>query len=295
MIKDESKVIELNNVTKSFGSVVAVKNISFEVARGEIFGYLGPNGAGKTTTIRLLLGILKPDSGKIKLWGEETGNKNILYKVGALLDQNGLYSKLSAYENLRYFGEIYGMKKNVTEERMHELLEKMDLVDRAKEPVKNLSKGMRRKLAIARALLHNPELLILDEPASGLDPEAQVMIRNTLADLGKEGKTVFLSSHNLADVEKIATKIGIIRDGTLRFLERIENIKKTSAVRIKVDDVEKAKKVIKAEELKEKGWLRVYGELSEIIPVLSNAGVRIEEVEKEERTLEDLYLEVVNE
>jgi ABC-2 type transport system ATP-binding protein len=290
-------VVEVDNVTKSFGNIVAVKNISFEIEKGKIFGYIGPNGAGKTTTVRLLLGILKPDLGEMKLWGEKAGNKNLLSRVGALLEQDGLYSRLSAYENLRYFGEIYGMEKNVVNERIYELLEKMDLLERAKEPVKKLSKGMRRKLAIARALMHDPELLILDEPASGLDPEAQIMIRKTLATLGSEGKTILLSSHNLSDVEKVATKVGIIERGELKFLEEMKDIKRASVVEIKVDNVERAKRIIKAEELKERGWLRVTldGELSGIISALSKAGIKIEEIEKKEKSLEELYLEVTNE
>ncbi|MDI6884819.1 MAG: ABC transporter ATP-binding protein [archaeon] len=295
-------VVEVKGLTKNFGNICAVKDLTFQIEKGEILGYLGPNGAGKTTTIRLILGILKPDRGEVRLWGDGV-SKEKLSRVGALMEQDGLYNRLSCEENLRYWGEIFRMSRNRIEARIEELLEHMNLSERAKESVKNLSKGMRRKLAIARALMHDPELLVLDEPASGLDPEAQVMIRETLAKLAKEGRTILLSSHNLSDVEKIASVIGIINKGELKFFDRMEKVKKMERglVRIKVDDIDKTRRAIRnlVENIEiENEWLTVAIkegiDFSDLISILTSSGVRVEDVMREEKSLEDLYLEVIN-
>lgn len=295
-------VVEVKGLTKNFGNICAVKDLTFQIEKGEILGYLGPNGAGKTTTIRLILGILKPDRGEVRLWGDGV-SKEKLSRVGALMEQDGLYNRLSCEENLRYWGEIFRMSRNRIETRIEELLEHMNLSERAKESVKNLSKGMRRKLAIARALMHDPELLVLDEPASGLDPEAQVMIRETLAKLAKEGRTILLSSHNLSDVEKIASVIGIINKGELKFFDRMEKVKKMERglVRIKVDDIDKTRRAIRnlVENIEiENEWLTVAIkegiDFSDLISILTSSGVRVEDVMREEKSLEELYLEVIN-
>jgi ABC-2 type transport system ATP-binding protein len=295
-------VVEVKGLTKNFGNICAVRDLTFEIEKGEILGYLGPNGAGKTTTIRLILGILKPDRGEVRLWGDGV-SKEKLSRVGALMEQDGLYNRLSCEENLRYWGDIFRMSRNRIEARIEELLGHMGLSERAKESVKNLSKGMRRKLAIARALMHNPELLVLDEPASGLDPEAQVMIRETLAKLAKEGRTILLSSHNLSDVEKIASVIGIINKGELKFFERMEKVKKMERglVRIKVDDIDKTRRAIRdlVENIEiENEWLTVAIkegiDFSDLISILTSSGVRVEDVMREEKRIEDLYLEVIN-
>ncbi len=167
-------MIEVQNLTKTFNGKAVLKDISFKVKEGEIFGYLGPNGAGKTTTMRIILGLLNPTSGNAFVLGQNLGeNEKLRNKVGVLLENDGVYDKLSAYENLHYYAQLYGLSDSVERKRrIGELLEFVGLSDRRNDKVGEFSKGMRRKLALARAIAHEPEVLFLDEPSSGLDPEA---------------------------------------------------------------------------------------------------------------------------
>lgn len=203
---------------RSFGPVQALKDLSLEVPSGQIFGFLGTNGAGKTTTIRLLLGLLEPTSGQARVLGCDptTDGRRIREQSGALLEFNGLYETLSAADNLEFYGRIYGIPKAERARRIMESLELFGLADRARDTVGAFSRGMKQKLAIARAILHHPRLVFLDEPTDGLDPVAAADVRQDLVDMvTREHVTVFLTTHNLTEAEQICANVAIIRQGEL--------------------------------------------------------------------------------
>ncbi len=221
-------MIEIQNLTKTFNGKIVLKDISFKVKEGEIFGYLGPNGAGKTTTMRIILGLLNPTSGNAFVLGQNLGeNEKLRNKVGVLLENDGVYDKLSAYENLDYYAQLYGISDGVERKRrIGELLEFVGLSDRRNDKVGEFSKGMRRKLALARAIAHEPEVLFLDEPSSGLDPEAQIMVRELILQLSAEmGVTIFLNSHDLDEVQRICSKIAILQSGEIKTHDTVKNLR----------------------------------------------------------------------
>lgn len=210
------------NLTKSFQEIPldipALSNLNLRIKAGTVFGFLGPNGAGKTTTIRLLLGLLQPSAGSAEVlgWSVERDAVQIRERVGVLLEHHGLYERLSAYDNLAYFADIYHLETRVKEQRIKELLGSINCWDRRHEKAGNWSKGMKQKLAIARALVHDPELVFLDEPTSGLDPAAAHQLRDELLGLVKQsGKTIFITTHNLEEAEKVCDQVGVIDRGRL--------------------------------------------------------------------------------
>lgn len=211
-------IIRTEQLSRSFGSVQAVNELSLEVPAGIVFGFLGPNGAGKTTTIQLLLGLLEPSRGRATVLGFDirTQADQIRERTGTLLEFSGLYERMSAEENLDFYGRIYQMSASERRARIKELLTHLDLWDRRGERVGTWSRGMKQQLAVARALMHRPQLVFLDEPVAGLDPIAASRLNNDLASLVKhEGVTVFLNTHNLADAQKLADLVGVIRQGKL--------------------------------------------------------------------------------
>jgi ABC-2 type transport system ATP-binding protein len=208
-------MIEIRNLTKQFatrkGELVAVDNLSLSVAAGQIFGFLGPNGAGKTTTIRMLTGLLRPTSGTATLNGFALGqdDQEIRARVGLLTETPGLYDTLSAEKNLTLFGRLHGLR-NVTKQA-HLYLQMLELWDRRRDPVGSFSKGMKQKLAIARAALHDPDVLFLDEPTSGLDPDVAKLVRDFILELKSDGRTIFLCTHNLDEADRLCDVIGIFK------------------------------------------------------------------------------------
>src|SRR5690349_5023414 len=198
--------IRTQYLTRDFGAVRAVNHLDLEVPSGTVFGFLGPNGSGKTTTIRLLLGLLAPTDGRAEVLGLDTRSDpaKIRERCGALLEYSGLYERLSAEDNLEFYGRAWRMPAGERKARIRELLSAIGLYERRKEIVLEWSRGMKQKLAIARAMLHRPALIFLDEPTAGLDPLAAVALREDLAALaGREGVTIFLTTHNLAEAEKL--------------------------------------------------------------------------------------------
>ena len=211
-------IIRTEQLSRSFGNVQAVNELSLEVPAGIVFAFLGPNGAGKTTTIQLLLGLLEPSRGRASVLGFDTRTQSdkIRERTGTLLEFSGLYERMSAEENLDFYGRIYQMSASERRARIKELLTHLDLWDRRGERVGTWSRGMKQQLAVARALLHHPQLVFLDEPVAGLDPIAASRLNNDLASLVKhEGVTVFLNTHNMADAQKLADQVGVIRQGKL--------------------------------------------------------------------------------
>ena len=208
-------MIDVKNLTKSFGNILAVENLSFHVNKGEIFGFLGPNGAGKTTTIRMLCCLISKTSGEAKISGYEIGNKahslEIRKMIGLVPDNVGLYNGLSAYENLDFYGKLYDCSEKTRKENIEYYLRMMGLWDKRNQSAGSFSKGMRQKIAIARALLHNPAILFLDELTTNLDPESSKVVIDLILKFKKEGKTIFLNTHNLDEANKICDRIGILK------------------------------------------------------------------------------------
>lgn len=208
------KIIEVRNLSKRFGSFQAVHDVSFSVFKGDVFGFLGPNGAGKSTSIRCLNSLIKPDSGTVKLFGESiaTHRVSILGRVGSIIEKPDFYKYLSAYRNLEIFSRISG--KPSSKQEIYKMLDFVGLGGREKDKFAGFSHGMKQRLGIAQTLLHNPDLIILDEPTTGLDPQGIIDIRNLILRLRNEqNKTVLLSSHNLAEIELICNRMVIINKG----------------------------------------------------------------------------------
>ncbi len=205
-----SGMIEARDLTKKFGETVAVDRLNLQVDLGEVFGFLGPNGAGKTTTIRMLAALIKPTHGSARVAGFSLGERDRLVRknVGVLTESPGLYDALSAERNLAFFAELYEVHDVPTQ--VERYLRLLGLWERRQEAVGTFSKGMRQKLAIARALLHEPQVLFLDEPTSGLDPEMARMVRTFIEELKQEGRTIFLSTHNLHEADRLCDRIAII-------------------------------------------------------------------------------------
>ena len=210
--------IRTDELARVFGAVRAVQHLTLEVPRGVIFGFLGPNGAGKTTTIRLLLGLLEPTEGRAEVldFDVRTQADEIRSRTGALLEHPGLYERLRAEDNLEFYGRIWQIPAGARQARIKEILTHLGLWERRKELVGRWSRGMKQKLAVARALLHRPQLIFLDEPTAGLDPIAAAALREDLVRLAaSEGLTVFLTTHNLSEAEKLCHRVGVIRQGEL--------------------------------------------------------------------------------
>jgi ABC-2 type transport system ATP-binding protein len=206
--------LSTHGLSKSYGSRPAVRNLDLEVRRGEVFGFLGPNGAGKTTTIRMALGLVRPTSGSVEILGRDVRRDGgrVLPKVGALVESPALYPYLSGRDNLKAFAGVLG---GVPGARLDEVLELVDLAGRQKDRVRSYSLGMKQRLGVATALLNDPDLLLLDEPANGLDPAGIVEMRDLLRRLAAAGKTVFVSSHVLAEVQQICDRVAIVNLGSL--------------------------------------------------------------------------------
>lgn len=207
-------IVNVTGLTKQFNNLTAVKDLSFSVFEGDVYGFLGQNGAGKSTTIRMLLSLIRPDSGKIEVFGRDLQHhrNEILAQAGAVIEKPDVYKYLSAYENLKLFARLSGIR--VTDARLMEQLDQVGLASRAKDTVKTFSQGMKQRLGIAIALMHDPRLIILDEPTNGLDPQGIADIRNLILHLSRDlKKTVIVSSHLLSEIEQVATRVLIIDKG----------------------------------------------------------------------------------
>ena len=207
-------MIDTEGLTKKFGDLTAVDNLTLHVDDGEIFGFLGPNGAGKTTTVRMLCCLISKTSGNAKIGGYDIASKEDSLKIrkiiGLVPDNVGLTEHLTAYDNLDFYGKIYDMTETQRKENIHRFLDMLGLWHRRDVPAGSFSKGMKQKLAIARALIHDPEILILDEPTANLDPEASKTVRDFILQLKKEKKTIFLNTHNLDEAQRICDRVGIM-------------------------------------------------------------------------------------
>lgn len=249
------KIIEVTGLTKKFKDLKAVDNLDLSVYNGDVFGFLGPNGAGKSTTIRMLLSLIRPTEGQIKIFGKSLNqNRNdILRKIGAIVEKPDFYGYLSAYKNLEILGRLSGA--DVSKKKIFELLELVGLEKRFKSKVKTYSHGMKQRLGIAQALLHDPELIILDEPTTGLDPQGMKEIRDLILLLSNEKKkTILLSSHILYEVELVANRMVIISKGSTQVEGKVQDLLNANKLRVtfEVNEPEKTSSLISSTQWKEK-------------------------------------------
>ncbi|TXT55214.1 MAG: hypothetical protein BAJATHORv1_40124 [Candidatus Thorarchaeota archaeon] len=307
------EAVKSTELRKTFGDIIAVDSLNLHVSPGTIFGLLGPNGAGKSTTIRLLSTLLYPDSGTASVhYFDILEDPVAVRRITGVLPEEGNhthYDSLSAYENLEYFAKLYDVSKDKIHTRIEELLNFMNLWDRKDDKAGELSTGNRQRLALCRALLHEPKVLLLDEPTSALDPIAAKRVRELILNLSKTyGQTFFINSHNLAEVQRICDQIAIINEGKILISGSTSELRATlqteQEYRIRIiGDVDYAISIIEAEEFVES----VEAEVDTIVAMIKNpiennsilmkklldAGVQIVEFAEEETTLEDLYLQVV--
>jgi ABC-2 type transport system ATP-binding protein len=220
-------VIHASDLTKVFGKSTAVDHISFDVQKGEIFGFLGPNGAGKTTTTRMLTGVIPPDAGTATILGHDIRSEPVLAKqgFGVVPETSNAYTDLTAWQNLMLMGELYGLPRARSEQQSSDLLGMVGLLERKDQKVQAYSKGMKQRLILAMALIHEPTLLFLDEPTSGLDVQSTQMILSLLRDLNKEGTTIFLTTHNMEEANRLCHRVSIIRAGKIVAIDAPEKLK----------------------------------------------------------------------
>lgn len=283
-------ILEIKNLTKYYGKVRGVENLSLELKLGEVFGFIGPNGAGKSTTIRSVMNLINKTSGKVLIEGKEFERNNIELKekIGYLPSEIYLYEDLTAKEMLDYHESFY--KKDIHARRV-ELVELLELDETKK--IEDLSLGNLKKLGIILALMHNPKILILDEPTSGLDPIMQNTFYNLLTEEKKKGTTILYSTHILSEVSKICDRVGIIKDGSLIKVETIKDLteKSLSFVTITSNEVEKIIKDLNLNNVsKEENTIKFANSLSDDVLIKKLSNYKIEKILVEEATLEDMFL-----
>jgi ABC-2 type transport system ATP-binding protein len=305
-------MIDAENLTKKFGGITAVDGLTFHVNEGEVFGFLGPNGAGKTTTVRILCCLISKTSGQARVGGYEIGNDDlnslkIRNIIGFLPDNVGLYEELSAYKNLDFYGKLYERTEQQRKESIERFLRLLGLWEKKDLPVGTFSKGMKQKIALARALVHEPKILFLDEPTVNLDPEAARTVRDFILELKKEKKTIFLNTHNLDEAQRICDKIGILKTrlltvGTPEQLRELFWSSKTIIQLEKVNDfiVDAVKSQTSRNALIDGNRLIIdvasgEKENPKFIEAIVSAGGHIQYVSELSPSLEDIYLKVVRE
>jgi ABC-2 type transport system ATP-binding protein len=301
--------IRIDNVRKTLGKREVLKGVTLDVNTGDIFGYLGPNGAGKTTTIRILLGLLQADSGELDILGQDISLAETRMKIGFSLDPDGLYDTMTGTENLRYYADIYRVTDPAG--RIRKVLELVGLDDRGGDTVGTYSRGMRQRLSLARSMVHDPEVLILDEPTSGVDPTGQMEIRNILLDIARnENKTVLLSSHNLDEVQRICNRVALIDRGEIKLYGELEDLRQKmgrSGIVIETGSTVPNPFLEELKKQPELGFREASGTslyfdgkeenagVSEIVTFLAGRGVKIEQAGRHEASLEELYASILKE
>lgn len=299
-------MIIAEHLTRRFGDRLAVENLSLEVAEGEVFGFLGPNGAGKTTTVRMLAGLLAPTSGRALVAGVDVcaEPQRVRTLVGILPEHPGLYEKLSAWHNLKFYADLYDLSH--PEAQIEKYLTMLGLWERRFEPVGTFSKGMKQKLAIARALLHEPKVLFLDEPTSGLDPEAAKTVREFIVELSQEKRTIFLCTHNLYEAELLCTRVGLIKQRLIK-VGAPSQLKRELYGRHIIIDLKEPLALSEDLELPfvhsvQADGTRLVIELDDpeaqnpiLIKRLVELGAQIQFVREQDRSLEEVYLELISE
>jgi ABC-2 type transport system ATP-binding protein len=302
-------MISVKNLTKKFGEVTAIQDLTFEVKEGEVFGFLGPNGAGKTTTVRVLCCLISKTGGEATVADYQVGKSSDSLKIrkmiGLVPDNVGLYNDLTAYENLDFYGKLYEVPAARRKENIERFLKLLELWERRDARAGSFSKGMKQKLALSRALVHEPKILFMDEPTANLDPESSKTVRDFILELRKQGRTIFLNTHNLDEAQRICNRIGIIKTRLLR-IGSPEELRESLAkpkIEVRLAEVSEAmvsalRKAIpnKIEASDNKLIIDVTDPDKEnpvIVNAISSTGGRIREVSQIIPTLEDVYLQIV--
>ena len=291
------KILEIQNLHKSFGSFKAVDDISLHVNKGDIYGFLGPNGAGKSTTLRMVLGLIKPEKGSILIKQKNIAgtNRNFLNDIGALIEKPDFYKNLTALENLKI---LFKMSKLKNENRIFEVLNEVNLWDKRNQKVSGYSQGMKQRLGIAQTLLHQPSLIILDEPSNGLDPQGQADMRDLILRINKKMQiTIIISSHILSEIEKIANRMVVINKGVKILEGNVKNLmeKELLKVSFKTNSLKQLSQLFSQEgisyEVRSNNIIALINEekISNVIEKIVSKKITFSEV-KQMRTLEDLFL-----
>lgn len=309
----ENNIIEVNHVTKALGGHTVLSDINFRVPQGSTFGILGPNGSGKTTLLRILLGLIVPNTGEVIVLGQNPLSMTRADKIGIgfVLEDHGLNERLTAYQNIDFFAQVYGLAKEKRRDRILEMLDKVDLSSYIKKPVGTFSKGMKQRLSLARALIHEPRILFLDEPTSNLDPEGTVYIRNLILRLSREeGITIYINSHDLDEVERICTRIVIMKHGNIMLQGAIADLLRPNnqtTLEVKLEESESFPELanllsslsyvthFKIE--KEAAFIEVIDDSSRLtlFNALAQNSIPIKEITQIKDSLEDLYISIVKE
>ena len=305
------KAIQVHDLTKDYDGLRAVDHITFDVEAGQIFGFLGPNGAGKTTTLHLLLGLLEPTDGRAEVLGFDTSTQGdeVRAHTGALLEHTGVYEQLTAADNLEFYGRVYRMAPAERQVRIKELLTHMGLWERRKDRVDTWSKGMKQKLALARAMLHRPRQVFLDEPTAGLDVVSANAVRQDLESLAeREGVTVFLTTHNMTEAERLCSEVAVIREGKLVAMGHPDELRaRAGGPRVEIVgrgfsdrtvELLRARPEVAAVKV-HNGHLEIdLREDTDSAPLVSlvvGAGVEVQEVRRGKASLEEVFLTLMEE
>jgi ABC-2 type transport system ATP-binding protein len=308
-LEKKGVMIETENLTKKFGDITAVDSITLSVNEGEVFGFLGPNGAGKTTFVRMVSCLISRTSGKARIGDFEIGNsadeERIRRIIGILPENVGLYEELSAYDNLDFYGRLYRLGEQIRREQIERFLKMLGLWERRNAPVATYSKGMKQKLAIARALVHEPRVLFLDEPTSNLDPEAAKTVRDFILDLKSEGRTIFMNTHMLDEAERICDRVAIVKTKLIAVGSPQELRQSLSGRRVRVQVHQLSEPIIAA--VKDAGYkVEIEGQNAMVVSVndfahdnpailkaVQDAGGSVEFMTETSFSLEDVYMKLV--
>jgi len=302
-------IVDVANLKKSYGEIVAVDDISFSIEKGEIFGFLGPNGAGKTSTINMMIGLSRPTSGQIIIDGIDAikNIKKVQRIIGIVPDENNLYDEMNRFDNLCFCASLYGISIKEREKRAMELLEQFNLTKAGKRPFKTYSKGMKRKLTIAAGIIHNPKILFLDEPTTGIDIESARQIRELILDLKKQGKTIFITTHYIEEAERICDRIAFIVNGKIvkigTVTELMESVEREHKIRLQLDrsikdikeELENNIENCRVEIPEENSCLVISKERIALFPILQlldSKGISVYEAKEIKPSLEDVFVKV---
>jgi len=303
------EIINVTNLKKVYGEIQAVNEVSFSIKKGEVFGFLGPNGAGKTSTINMMIGLSRPTSGHIMIDGIDAikYTKKVQKIIGIIPDENNLYDEMDGFDNLCFCASLYGIRKAEREKRAMELLEQFNLTKAGKRPFKTYSKGMKRKLTIAAGIIHNPKILFLDEPTTGVDIESARQIRELILDLKKQGKTIFMTTHYIEEAERICDRIAFIVDGKIvksgRVSKLMESVEREHKIRLLLDSsVKEMKKELENNlvncriDIPDENSCLIISKkriaLSPILQLFDSKGISVYEAKEIKPSLEDVFVKI---
>ncbi|HEX9744437.1 MAG TPA: ABC transporter ATP-binding protein [bacterium] len=296
--------IKTENLVKEYpkpggGKITAVDKVSLEIYSGEVFAYVGPNGAGKTTTIKILLGLTRPTSGTFEIFGGDISDREIRSHIGFLPEEHNYYPYLTVDTVLDFYARLFGMGKSERKKAVNEVVSMAGLEDRRTTKLKNLSKGLQQRVGLAQALINDPDLLLLDEPASGLDPLGQADLRKLIMQCKESGKTIFLNTHDLSDVERVADRVGILDNGQLKTVRSVKEITSTQeGVIVKAEPIREESHLKPIKEIAESvemsdgfTWIELSDEskVGAILPLLKKADSKMITVEQKRLKLEDFF------